>query len=95
MSVTFPHPDALQRADSQRAASCLREQGFVRLSAAALAEIAGTPSEALQALGASWRELPADEHLKDGGRYRRRRHGSLMQDTRTGRLEMVPHRPHW
>ena len=95
MSVTFPHPDALQRADSQRAASCLREQGFVRLSAAALAEIAGTPSEALQALGTSWRELPADEHLKDGGRYRRRRHGSLVQDTRTGRLETVPHRPHW
>ena len=95
MSVTFPHPDALQRADSQRAASRLREQGFVRLSAAALAEIAGTPSEALQALGTSWRELPADEHLKDGGRYRRRRHGSLVQDTRTGRLETVPHRPHW
>ena len=95
MSSTFPYPEALPCTDSALAASRLREQGFLRLSADALADIAGAAPEALRALGASWHGLPPDEHLKDGGRYRRRRHGSLVQDTRAGTLETVPHRPHW
>lgn len=95
MHPTFPHPEALPRHESALAAPRLREQGFVRLGADALAEIAGVTPAALQALNPFWHDLPPDHHLKDGGRYRRRRHGSYVQDTAADRLDAVPHRPHW
>ena len=76
-------------------ASQLRQAGFAVLTPADVARWVGCDLAALMALNADWESLPPDDFLKDGGRYRRRRHGSLMQDTRTGRLETVPHRPHW
>jgi hypothetical protein len=85
-SPTFSEPDALTH---------LRAHGFARLAPDALAREAGTTRPALQALDALWHDLPPDEHLKDGGRYRRRRHGSLVHDTRADVLAAVPHRPHW
>jgi len=95
MLPTFPHPDALTGPESAQAAVHLKTQGFVRLSADALAATAGVEAAALSALNPCWNDLPPDNHLKDGGRYRRRRHGSYVQDTRAGTLAAVPHRPHW
>jgi hypothetical protein len=43
----------------------------------------------------SWNRLPPDLYLKDGGKYRFRRHASAIVDPRTGAIERVPHRPHW
>ena len=43
----------------------------------------------------SWSRLPPDAHLKDGGRYRRRRHACFVQEVATGTLEQVAHRAHW
>ena len=40
-----------------------------------------------------WNELPPDNYLKDGGRYRKRRHTSVIIHSDT--IEQVPHRPHW
>ena len=40
-----------------------------------------------------WSELPLDPHLRDGGRYRRRRHG-CFRVTSEG-VVAVPHRAHW
>jgi hypothetical protein len=41
----------------------------------------------------SWNDLPADRYLRDGGRYRRRRHGSFVVEG--GRCAAVPQRAHW
>jgi hypothetical protein len=40
-----------------------------------------------------WSELPPDPHLRDGGRYRRRRHGSVVVDGES--VLAAPHRAHW
>ena len=45
------------------------------------------------ALAPAWDTLPPDRHLRDGGRYRRRRHGSFVIEA--GRCHAVPHRAHW
>jgi hypothetical protein len=42
---------------------------------------------------AHWDALPPDPHLRDGGRYRRRRHGCCTVEG--GRIGAVPHRAHW
>ena len=72
---------------------CLVEQGYAVLSPASVCRLAGLDLRALQALQASWDDLPADRYLKDGGRYRRRRHASLVIEG--DRLRQVPHRAHW
>lgn len=68
--------------------------GYARLTAAELAALGRTTPAALQALPPRWNDLPPDQYLKDGGRYRRRRHGSLVWQDGAG-LQPVPHRPHW
>jgi hypothetical protein len=40
-----------------------------------------------------WNNLPADRYLKDGGRYRQRRHSSFVIQGST--VTVVPHRAHW
>jgi len=43
---------------------------------------------------ATWDDLPADGYLRDGGRYRYRRHACFVHEP-GGRLEAVPQRAHW
>ncbi|MDB5931452.1 MAG: hypothetical protein JWR60_3159 [Polaromonas sp.] len=43
----------------------------------------------------SWNRLPPDAHLKDGGRYRRRRHACFVQELPENTLTQTPHRAHW
>ena len=71
----------------------LRSQGYAMLSPQSLAALAGVHLTELDALHASWNNLPPDAHLKDGGRYRRRRHASFVADG--DELRQVPHRAHW
>ena len=73
--------------------STLRDQGFALLSPAALCQLAGCQPADLNALSASWNDLALDQYLRDGGRYRRRRHACFI-DTQ-GDLVRTPHRPHW
>ena len=40
-----------------------------------------------------WADLPLDPHLRDGGRYRRRRHGCFVVED--GHVGAVAHRAHW
>jgi hypothetical protein len=88
------------------AAAALKLSGMALLLPSALpAEIAAPlPSgesgqaawrDGWQALLPSWSRLPPDAHLKDGGRYRRRRHSCFMQDFGDGTLTQTPHRAHW
>ena len=71
----------------------LREQGYAVLSPASVCALAGVTAPQLQALEASWGDLPPDLYLKDGGRYRRRRHASL--EVTAGQVRQMPHRAHW
>lgn len=49
--------------------------------------------EALDQLVSSWSDLPPDAFLKDGGRYRRRRHSCFVVNGDDVILQ--PHRAHW
>jgi hypothetical protein len=42
----------------------------------------------------SWDALEMDEHMADGGRYRRRRH-AVFAAGQTGAIERQPHQPHY
>lgn len=83
---------ALDRAVAQQR---LRDQGFCVLSPAALRSLTGQPAAAFDALAPYWDDLPPDLYLKDGGRYRYRRHGCFVQTLAPAALARVPHRAHW
>ena len=71
----------------------LQRQGHVVLDATSVAGLIGGSVTDLRALLPYWDDLPPDPHLKDGGRYRRRRHSCFVLDGET--LTQVPHRAHW
>jgi hypothetical protein len=71
----------------------LRELGYAVLDRAGLCEWAGTPAAALDALRPTWNELPPDAYLRDGGRYRSRRHSCFVVEGEA--VTQVPHRAHW
>jgi hypothetical protein len=93
--MTLPPPlTALSDLDAQLAAS-----GYAVLDAPSLARLAGVATANFEAWRPTWDQLPPDGHLKDGGRYRRRRHGCFVvgpgQAGDPARLEAMPHRAHW
>mgnify|MGYP002662288032 CR=1 FL=1 len=71
----------------------LRTQGYAVLGAAVVAALAGVDLAALRALEGDWADLPPDLYLKDGGRYRRRRHACFVVDG--AQVTLAPHRAHW
>lgn len=93
--VTFP-PPYVSVADI---AVQLRDVGHAVVRAQDVMDWTGADLSELKALGADWNHLPPDEFLKDGGRYRRRRHASFVAepDLQGGPMQLrpVPHRAHW
>ncbi len=75
-------------------AQALRAHGHAVLSPAGFAAFANTSVAALDELGPSWHDLPPDDYLRDGGRYRRRRHASFVVSAANG-IAQVPQRAHW
>jgi hypothetical protein len=71
----------------------LRKDGFVVASAQTVAEIGQISLAGLERLTQFWEDLPRDPYLKDGGRYRFRRHASY--EIKNNALTLVPHRAHW
>ncbi len=59
----------------------------------ALVGLTGISPGQLKAWEPFWLDLPVDHHLRDGGRYRRRRHGCFVVDGQA--CTAAPHRPHW
>ncbi len=55
--------------------------------------VLGTSAAELETLRPCWEELPPDGYLKDGGRYRFRRHGNFVVDG--DQVRAMPHRAHW
>jgi len=87
---TTPTPPltALPDLDAQLASA-----GFAVVDAPSLARLAELPPAALARFSPFWDDLPPDQHLRDGGRYRRRRHGCFVVDG--SRVDAAPHRAHW
>ena len=43
----------------------------------------------------SWNDMPLDEHMADGGRYRRRRYAVLNAPSGNSEIILEPHQPHY
>ena len=90
MTITFFAPP---QSASDTFGDDLRRQGYAVLGAAQVAALADVDLAVLDAWRASWNDLPADGYLRDGGRYRRRRHSSFI--LAEAAVQQVPHRAHW
>jgi hypothetical protein len=77
------------------ATQALGVEGYARLTAAEVGVLAAPHGAALTALTPSWNALPQDLYLRDGGRYRSRRHACFVQELAARTLTREPHRAHW
>jgi hypothetical protein len=75
------------------ALATLVETGYAICSALELAALINSSSTELVAVQSSWSRLPRDQHLRDGGSYRSRRHSCFVWNQ--GAVTQVPHRAHW
>jgi hypothetical protein len=71
----------------------LAARGWAVTARDTLCTLARVTPDALRAWEPLWADLPPDPHLRDGGRYRRRRHGCFVVGP--GGVTAVPHRAHW
>ena len=72
----------------------LSKAGYAFLSAQDLGPVLHVDVAQLNPLEEWWTTLPRDQYLRDGGRYRSRRHACCVQDV-GGALALAPHRAHW
>ncbi len=71
----------------------LGSAGWAVLGADSFSKLSAVPTGTFESWLPHWPALPPDQHLRDGGHYRRRRHGCFVVDA-TG-VQAAPHRPHW
>ncbi len=71
----------------------LATQGYAVLRPADTASLIQANLPDLAALKPWWNDLPADNYLRDGGHYRRRRHSCFI--VHADGIEQTPHRAHW
>jgi hypothetical protein len=71
----------------------LARDGYRYLPAAEVSSLLAVDVPQLDLLRDSWDSLPRDPYLRDGGRYRARRHANFIQEER--KLTLAPHRAHW
>jgi hypothetical protein len=90
MTISFSPPSLAAPGELD---AVLRQQGYGVLDAHGVSTLIGCPLETLVALRPLWAGLPPDAFLKDGGRYRQRRHSCFM--VQGGHVTQVPHRAHW
>lgn len=69
--------------------------GYALLTPAELEAKLDLAAARLDPLRSSWSQLPRDRYLRDGGKYRHRRHGCFTYDSATQALTLMPHRAHW
>ncbi len=69
----------------------LKTRGYGVLGPAGLASFTG--GAGFEVIKADWDNLPPDNFLKDGGRYRRRRHSCFIVDK--AKVTQVTHRAHY
>ena len=71
----------------------LKTQGYAVMDADTVQTLSLAPADQMLAWTGLWNDLPADAYLRDGGRYRRRRHSCFV--IAGNALRQAPHRPHW
>ncbi len=71
----------------------LKRKGFAVLDAVSVTALSQCNLDGLDILIPSWDDLPIDNHLKDGGHYRSRRHTCYVVDGSF--VQKQPHRSHW
>jgi hypothetical protein len=71
----------------------LKQRGYAVLSPELVAQGIGCQPAELMGLNRCWDDLATDTYLKDGGRYRKRRHSCFVVDA--GHVQLTPHRAHW
>jgi hypothetical protein len=86
------HPWSLSGHAPQQA---LQSQGFALLAPEQLEALSGVSRVARDTWLAQWNRLAPDAYLRDGGRYRSRRHGCFIQSAAGDELALAPRRPHW
>jgi hypothetical protein len=73
----------------------LLREGYAFLTAAEASAALEVDFQPLEELRDSWIRLPRDAYLRDGGRYRSRRHSCFVQELPSAVLSPVARRPHW
>jgi hypothetical protein len=73
----------------------IRERGYALLAPEELSRACAVSLADLDGLQRSWSDLPRDAYLRDGGRYRYRRHSCFIQELLLATLQQAPHRAHW
>src|ERR1700744_915981 len=73
----------------------LKDAGYVFLGPLDAASLLHVDLASLNELRSSWDRLPRDTYLRDGGKYRARRHSCFTQDFPSNSLTLEPRRPHW
>jgi hypothetical protein len=71
----------------------LQKNGYAVASAIQALAVLGVDPKEAQAWSVDWHDLPPDNFLKDGGRYRRRRHSCFV--VAGEQVKQAPHRAHW
>jgi hypothetical protein len=79
--------------NAARLDAALVTHGYAVLNPQGFAAASGCGLQACQALAPFWNDLPPDQHLKDSGHYRRRRHSCFRVEG--DQVAQVPHRAHW
>lgn len=72
----------------------LRARGYAIVSPAGVRQLTGCGPGELDALLPGWEHLALDTYLRDGGKYRRRRHSCFVVQ-QDGGVVQAPHRAHW
>jgi hypothetical protein len=73
----------------------LRESGFAVLAPQEFVSLHRLSLADLERLRTAWSALPPDAWLRDGGRYRFRRHSCFVHGPAERSLQLMPHRAHW
>lgn len=89
MSVSPPPP----LTPATEIVSRMRLEGYAVIDRDAVARLAQCDPSRLAELAPSWDDLALDTYLRDGGRYRRRRHACFVQEGDA--LQLAPRRAHW
>lgn len=90
MTITTLSPAFVQ---PQNLADAIKNQAYGVLSPDGVAAFLGSPLSELALLKTDWDDLPLDNFLKDGGRYRRRRHSCFIVER--DHVTQVAHRAHY
>jgi hypothetical protein len=89
------HIDAPSSIALAEARHRLETSGYAFVAGSTVSAAWGLEQKASAALADSWNRLALDTYLADGGKYRYRRHQSLLQSYDPPVLAEVAYRPHW